>query len=432
MPYTYKYLPAGSAIQVPPNQDLKNDFSQNLIEQFYQASDVYTIREEITLASGTYQDVDVRINQVQDNKTGEKRTDDWKKLLFKELDHSVDLGRHYQFQSNYWLTVNIEKINTLTQSATVRRCNNALRWQDGGGGIHVVPCVIDYLIKQNADYSTAGSAFVILNGMIEVFVQLNSDTNTLKPNQRFLFGNGNNGGNWTSYRIEGGGIRNYDNQQTLSNSSYGVLQLTMKADFANYDTDDVTNGIADVTQNSYALVVSPSSISGGVGQTIQLSDTVSLNGNVVTGIVTWSSSDSTKATVNSTGLVTLVSAGACTITATLENNTSVTGNCNTTITGTTPIDNYQIVFNPTTNYILEGFDKTWSVHLYNNGTQQSNVITFSLDANTVPDTKYVYTVLGSNSFKITNYGMYLTDTLDVTATSGSHSEIIRVLLKGAW
>ena len=133
---------------------------------------------------------------------------DFKLLLFSELDHPTDLGRIYKFGDNYWITVNIDKINTLVATVTVRRCNNVLRWQDVSGAIYEVPCIINYLIKENRDYSTAGSAIVVPSGMIEIIAQFNSDSNRIKANQRFLFGNPNN---WTAYRVEGGGISNFNN-----------------------------------------------------------------------------------------------------------------------------------------------------------------------------------------------------------------------------
>ncbi len=66
--------------------------------------------------------------------------------------------------------------------------------------------------------------------------------------------------------------------------------------------------------------VTPSAASLAVGATQQLTaTTLDANGNTLTGrVVAWSSSDQTKATVNTSGLVTAAAAGTATITATSE------------------------------------------------------------------------------------------------------------------
>lgn len=428
MTYTYKFIPSGASIQLSPKDEYKELFQQNITDSFYAASNVYTITEETALASGIYQNVDVRISQVVDAGVGDRVTDDFQLLLFSDIQHSVDLGRMYFFSDNYWITTNIDKLKTLAVSATVRRCNNTLRWMDSNGAIYTVPCVINYLIKQNRDYSTAGSAMVTPAGMAEIIVQKNAMSNKIIANQRFLFGNADN---WTAWRVEGGGIGNFNNLTTLDNTSVGLIRLSMQVDYVNPQNDDITNGIADVTENVYTLTLNQSTISGNAGQTVQLLGTVTLNTQIVTRTLTWSSNHTNIATVSTTGLVTFIAVGTATITCQLSENTSVTDTCGVTV-GSTPVDNYQLVFSPNQNYVLENREVTWTVYLFKNGTQQADVMTFSLDANTVPSTRYVYTVLGANSFKIHNYGMFLTDTLDITVTTGSYTDLISISLRGAW
>src|SRR6185436_10903208 len=151
----------------------------------------------------------------------------------------------------------------------------------------------------------------------------------------------------------------------------------------------------------------------------------------VTRSLVWSSDDEAIATVNSSGLVTFVAEGNATITCSLSGNLLVYDTCDVTVSNI-PVDNYQVIVDPDINYFLQGDEITWSVYLYKNGVQQTDVFAFVLDSNTVPNTKYIYQVIGDNSFKIHNYGMFLTDVLDVTATSGIYSTIISVALRGAW
>ena len=373
--------------------------------------------------------MDVRINSLIDPTTGDNIEDDFKKLLFGEIGHSVDLGKYYYFENNYWVTINVDKIKTLSQTAVVRRCNNMLRWLDETtGALYQIPCALGYPIKENRDYSTAGSAIVVPSGMIDCFVQNNTKVQKIKPNQRFLFGNPNM---WTAYRVEGGGINNFNNQQTIDNTSAGLTRFSLSVDFANSTTDDFTNGIANITDNTYVLTLNQTSITGSATQTVQLLATVTLNGNTVTRSLVWTSSNTAVATVSSSGLVTFISTGSATITCQMLDNSTVTDTCPVTV-GASPVDNYQVIISPDSNYVLEGDEKTWTVYLYKNGTVQSDTFIFTLDANTVTSANYTYTSLGTHSFKIKNITKFLTDTLDVTCTSGIYSKVLNVSLHGAW
>lgn len=426
----YPFMTAGSVLNdQTPKETYRNLLSETLRKQFYNSTDWYTIEEETALRSGVYQNVDVRVNDVVNPTTGDNVEDDYKKILFQELDHSVNLARMYRFDSNYWITINVDKIKTLFQTVLIKRCNNVLRWIDEEtGALYEVPCSITYLIKENRDYSTAGSAVVVPSGMIECLFQVNSISSKIKPNQRFLFGNQLN---WTAYRVEGGGINNFNNQQTIDNDSAALGRLSLATDYVNKQTDDIINGIANAYDNIYSISLSQTSISGQASQTVQLLATVLLNGETVSRNVNWASSNTSIATVSSSGLVTFVATGTATITAKLENNSTVTTTCTATVVGS-PVDNYVVIASPDKNYVFESQEQTWSVYLYKNGTQQSDAFTFSLDSNGIPSSNYTYTVLGSNSFKIKNNKRYPEDVLEVSCVSGIYSKNITVNLRGAW
>lgn len=425
----YPFMTAGQSIQVNPKTDYTQLFQEIITDQFYNSTDWHTIEQETALASGVYENIDARITELINVNTGEKIEDDFKRLLFSNINQPVSLGRMYRFDNNYWVTVNVDKIKSLASTATIRRCNNVLRWLDETtGAIYEAPCSLSYLIKENRDYSTAGSAIVVPSGMIDCIVQFNSQTNKIKPNQRFLFGNTMN---WISYRVEGGGINNFNNLSTSDNMSSGLIKFSLTVDYSNMETDDIVNGIANAGTNVYALTINQDSITGAPLQTVQLLATVMLNGETVTRSLVWTSSTPSVATVNSNGLVTFVAVGTATITCRMLGNSSISDTCPVTVVSS-PVDNYQVIASPDSNYVLEGTDKTWTVYLYKNGVQQADVFIFTLDANTVTSANYTYTVLGDNSFKVKNIKKFLADTLDVTCTSGIYSKIISVSLKGAW
>ncbi len=424
----YKFLNASLPIQLEPKDDIINDFQEALYDGFKNSSTWYSIQEEVPFASGTLTNVIVRLNTAIDSITGSKLGDDFKLILFEDIQHATGLGYMYYFDNNWWVTINSEIIRNLAATATVRRCNNVLRWKGSDGGLYSVPCAIDYKIKMNRNLTSSGSAVVLPAGFIVAQAQFNSTSNKIKPNQRFLFGNPSN---WVAYKLTGGGLQNYNNLQTTNNTSVGLLELDMETNFVNEDTDDIVNGIADVGQFIYTVELNNYNLSGQVGQTFQLVSTVKNGGTIVPSSVVWNTSDATKATVNSSGLVTFVAAGNCTITCTLAVNSNVFATSNVTVSAS-PVNNYNVIISPEDNYILEGDTQVYSVYLYLNGVQQVDTFTFTVANNNVPVANYIFTVLSSNTFSIKNNAMYLYSTLDISCVSGAYNKLLEVNLKGGW
>lgn len=423
----YKYTPAGAQLSKTPREYFTDDFQQNLEDGFYETFTWHTIEEEDVFASGELNEVDVRINRVINQVTGEKMGDDWKQILFKEITHSTGIGYLYYFDLNYWIVVNSEIIRNLAASSTVRRCNNTLRWMDTAGATYSAPCAIDVPIKQNIDYTAVASALVTPKGTIQVVCQYNSATNMIKPNQRFLFGNV---GNWTAWKVSGGGVQNYNNLQTENNTSAGVIVFTMERNYDNIDTDDLTNGIARVDGDVYTLSLNHSSLSLGVSQTSQLFATVKLNGEVVTRNVIWESDTTAKASISSTGLVTGLVAGTCTLTCSLSGNDSIYATCAVTV-GASPSDVYDIRVSPVANYVLEGLTQIFTVYLYKNDTIQSDTFTITLITTSIPSTYFTFSAT-TNGFTIRNIMKYLSAPLVVRCVSGTNTKDVSITLKGKW
>lgn len=400
------------------------DAFQSLInEQFDITPNAYTIQEESIMASGSFNNVEVRVLTAIDSETGEKLGDDFKNILFKDLQHATGIGFKYYFDGNYWLTVNSEIIKNFAASATVRRCNNTLRWADQNDIYQIEPCVIDYKLtfprNRNSDPIVAG-------GIMVLYVQSNPATMQLHENQRFLFGNSNQ---WNCYKVLGGGVRNFLNNQTTNNKSSPLIELMLMKNTVNYDTDDVINGIADYNRYAYQLIVSPSPITGMVGDTYQLMPIVTLNNNIISKTVSYSSSGSV-ATVSGSGLVTLVANGNCMIYAWLNDNQNIISTINVAVSGS--VSGQDIRISPVTDYVLEGDTQTYTCYLFTNGVQQINTFNFNIANNNVPANNYAFTVIDGNTFSVKNNSLYLNYPLVINCISGSNSKQFSITLKGAW
>ncbi len=249
---SFKYYGNNPSPPISACAVMNEQFQALLSEQFEVASDYYVIKEESSFASGSYVNVGVRINRGINVYTGEKLGDDFKLVLFKELNHPIDFGRFYYFDNNYWLTYNTEKIKNLVASCMVRRCNNVLRWYDTDGVYHQEYCILDYQIKRPVD-SVGTANPVTPGGFIHIYTQLNSKTHTIKDGQRFIFGNT---GHWTAYKVFGAGVKNFQNITTSDNNSAKMLTLEVGTSYINEDTDDIILGIAD----KYKYTTSASSV----------------------------------------------------------------------------------------------------------------------------------------------------------------------------
>lgn len=430
---SYTYLISSLGKNNPSVSGLKqsyvDSFQEILNNEFYNASDIWTIQEEFPAKSGLYQDVSIRLlSHVINNDSGNKLGDDYKKILFKDIDHSVETGTLYKFNNSYWICINNDRTKQLAASCIIKRCNNLLRWVDLQGGYHAIPCSIDYLINENRDYSTAGTSLVLPAAQLEIMCQFNDESNLIKPNQRFLFGNKNS---WSAYKVLGGGVNNFNNLETENNMSNGFMRLSVGANYVNLDTDDIENGIADALQMDYSLSLSESSISGTVTSSRKLIASVSMNGLSVDRDVVWESSNPLICTVDSTGLVQFISNGSASVKCSLLNNSLVYDSCSVLIQ-TTPVSDYQIFITPDVNYILQNEKVTFNAKLYLNGILQPDVFSFSINPNLVPSVNYEFNVIDGNNFSIKNNKKELLSYLTISCLSGLNLKQVEIQLRGAY
>lgn len=432
MSYSYRYIPsilsAGAQKGNDPKEQYIDLFQETLNEQFYNSSNWWTIQEETAVGSQLYESIDVRIAHLINSETGLKLGDDWKTLMFQDVNHNIELGKHYIFDDNTWLTTNTEYIKNLTGTCTIRRCNNTLRWIDEPtGAYYEEPCAIEYMVKEPRDYFTQGSPFTTPGGFLHIEMQFNERTNLINENQRFLFGNREH---WTCYKVIGTGLNDFRNQKTYDMNSAKILTVDMIANFINPELDDVVNGIADANTNLYTVSLDKTTASGSPTNTILLTPSVTYNGRSVTRPMEWESSNTTVATVSASGLVTLVSTGSSLISTNVRYN-SASATCIVTCSAS-PSDNPVILISPDKNYVLEGATGSYSAYLYIGGVQQSASMVITCNGSNVPTTSYTFTQSGSNAFSVKNNLRDIYSYLTITCATGSYSDTYQIFLKGGW
>jgi uncharacterized protein YjdB len=417
---SYEFYKAYLTTATSPAQQYADDLQAMVDDQMDNASSYYTIQEEVTFGTISWQNVSVRIEHIVYSDSGEKLGDDYKSIIFQDFTHARGMGYRYYFDNNVWVTVNTDQKKYVTASAVLRRCDNIMQKLDVNGNLIQEPCFFGYNYAN--DSFNINKETVLADGEIQISAQNNANTKLFQINDRVLFGG-------QAYKIES--MINFKNTQTYVNDTNPLI--VWKACWVEPSAyDDVVNNIPNNTENVYIIDIAQSSFNNVVGFTSTLSATVKLNGEVVSKGVTWSSSDATKVSVNaSTGVVSCVALGSAVITAKMTDNILITDTITITVVASiTPVTQIRIL--PNVTEILETDTQTYTVYKYINDAQQAD--TFTITTGGVAAAKYDCTVISGNSFSITNNekdddnALVVTCTDDVDATYAE----ISIELGGIW
>jgi hypothetical protein len=221
------YLTIAPANQL---QRYKEDLQALIDNQFANASDTYTIQEELTKGTLTLSDVAVRVGHAIDNLTGEKLGDDWRNVIFQDLDHLYGIGHRYYFNGYYWITINTDFYKYVTASCLVRRCNYTLKWYNDAKTLLQEPCIVDYykFTARNSGNISESQYQKIGEAYKYIFLQDNTESHKIYRDRRFIIDR-----------------RAYKVVNSDSITKLGLYILTVEEHQINTATDDVTNGIAD-------------------------------------------------------------------------------------------------------------------------------------------------------------------------------------------
>ena len=173
---------------------MPNEQYCDIQQAFYDAQwDNTTARIEILeqdyIGAKTFHKIDAWINKVIGSTTTFAKTgEDFRQLVFRNIDKQFVRGLLYKFENSYWITDFTNPSQGLAADINVRRCNNWMRIIDPeNGAVYSEPCVIDY---DTTSPSVQTSTHIITpNNRLGIWVQANEDTLRLfKLNTRYIFG----------------------------------------------------------------------------------------------------------------------------------------------------------------------------------------------------------------------------------------------------
>jgi hypothetical protein len=370
-----------------PKEKWKSGLQAFVDKEFVNASTHQTdVEEEIKFGTLEFKIIDCRINSLVDAKTGQRVNDDYKKIIFPDLDYKPPIGTRYRFDDNIWIVFSTDNIRTDTADVYIRRCNNTINTQDKYGNIHREPCYIDYRVTENQlfrEYSVD-----VASGRIWVQCQKNKHTETININDRFIFGD-------DVFKVRNRG--KYDRRYTFDDDSNNIVAF-----YADYDNkaeyDNLELGVADYINVVYRIDTIKD-ISNIVGYTDKISYTIYLDDEAVNEPVTWHSTNSEIVSINkNTGEFVFQNIGECDIIVTMVNRPDVTQSVYISVVSTI-VDSYKDIIDPPINYIRLNATMEYSVYEYNNGIRTNTE--FNIFCNGLPTNYYLFKSDG-NEFSITN------------------------------
>src|SRR5574344_731365 len=424
-----KYYNAYSAIRTSnPKESYFNDYNAIVQQSFSNTSNIFynEIEFEYDYGSNIFIKIpEIRVDSVLDyNSSMVINGDDFKTFQMKPGFPRPTFGMKFRWGKNYWLVINTNNEESIDTTVEVRKCNNVLRFFDQNGNKIYEPCILDTTLRFTKNENIA--PIIVGHNEQKFWCQRNSRTTLIKANDRFLFGPPNQR---VCFRVYGAGLKNGINSETMNDNSPSLTEVYLENYQINPEFDDLTNGFANAYVDKFSIQINDISNSYNVGQSGILGCTVYKGNNVVSQDVSWSSSNSDIVSIDNNGNFSAVGSGSATISVTMTANSSVSSSIVLSVVDAS-VDNYEMVVDPSSEYILQGNTINFSCYLYKNGEKLTNACEFKNNTVGVPQDYYNMKTIDSNHFSITNNKMYMSYPIIINCSSGEYSFNKEILLKG--
>lgn len=375
----------------------------------------FDVEEEIDFGTLEFAPITVRVNSLVDAKTGQRINDDYKKLIFKDLDYKPKIGTRYRFDNNIWIVFSTDNVKTDTSSVYVRRCNNTMNIQDKYGNIHREPVYIDYKVTENQIFRNY--SIDVPSGRIYFQCQLNDYTKNIDVNDRYIFGG-------DVYKIREKSA--FDRRYTFEEESCRIMSF-----YADYDNigenDNKELGVANYVEYNYSIDCQ-SHLIGNIGEEGTIGASVILNGEEVEESLIWYSTDENIAYINSeNGQYQLINIGQCEFIIKMKNNQSV--ECRIQVNVSKELeDKYEYKIFPDVDIIRLNKTESFNVFEYFNDEKTDTIFNFEVSG--VPNKYYIFNSDNKNSFSVTNLKQYNDGFLNIVCVplNSSNPDVIPELI----
>lgn len=400
-----------------PKTVWKEQLQELVNQEFENTSTVqYDVEEEITFGTLKFKNIECRINSLVDAKTGQRVNDDYKKIIFKDLNKLPELGTRYRFNNNIWMVFSTDNIKTDTSSAYLRRCNNVMGMQDKYGKIHYEPCCIDYKITETQLFKEY--TLDVPSGRIQVNCQVNDFTKDIYIGQRFIFGN-------QVYRVRE--HNSFDRQETFNKNS--SFTLSFYADIDNKkNTDNFELSIADYCPTTYRIEADDI-IKSSLNQSGQIHYKIFKEDEVTNEEAYFESDNPNIVSVDTyNGQYICHQNGECNISCIMYNNPDVIYNIHVIVDEN---NSKEIRVYPDIKYIGINQSITYTIDSYINGERLYHPIVIEVSG--VPKSCYNY-IITENSITITNLRIFPDALLKIECldTIDQLEKVFYVELGGMW
>jgi hypothetical protein len=401
------------------NEQYYKTYAQEWINKYFADTTlVKTIKEEIYPFNKEYLEYDVHMDSVSEVTVNtNKIIGNYLSLIFKDCDHKTYRGQKYLYNDEPYLCYDMTNDLSKVAKTQIIKCNNKIKWINTSGEIVEEPCFIGW--EMTATNSNITKDVTIEQRRLICLIQGNSETNTIKTNQRFLLSRD------SAFKVTQVFKHSLENiNQAYSN----LFQMYIEWDSVSEANDNLELNIADYYNSDYTLEINQPNISALPSSSGSLSATVELNGSVVNVPLTWVSSNTQVATIDESGNYTIVGTNGqtCTITCTMQNNEQVSNSITISVADV-PIENKVLTIMPSeVDSIKMNTSKQIYAKVYLNGIEQSDVVSVALSGSPINCYSKVDITDG---IEITCLKSSSTP-LQVTFTSGSLTKTLTIRLTG--
>lgn len=397
------YNAMGAIRPYNPDNYYRSLFQELIDTQWDNTTMLQTILQQVGIGQDEYQKIEIHMNHVLDRSTGVKQGDDFRKLIFKDIEYFAPRGLYYQFDNNYWLTINTDEIDRTSRHTVVRRCNNFIRYRDSyDNHIVEIPCIMEY--DTSSPSPQVNNDVITPNNHAVLIVQGNEVTmGVIEDNLRLMFGG-------RPFKVTG--FNNYLDTSLTNEIPYLIYIDAYLDEVSPYDTKEIAFNFP----NKYTIELNKGNFENLQGFKTQLKAIVRDRGYQVDREVQWSSSDSSIVTVDNNGNVELIGASGekAIITAQLGENLNITASIDIGIVAVPEVHS-QIIIEPEFGSLSQNQSIIFTANVYIDGVKQSNHVLLTPSGANINN--YILEQTGHfNEFKLTNLKLSKMPLL-ITATS---------------